>query len=229
MALRVYARRTYAIWYFYKYDGRVKVYPIGYATYIGPQQLVTSRAVVDRLEAISQEIPEGHAKLVIGFNTLSLSVQEIHTWGGIVFIRADPIADLEPPEREDLAQVAGDDKTLPDESPINRIAQIPYVGQEVAYLYGSHDVENHYPLWHYAVGSSLISSFLATEPTSLDRYVLAESSHSVAQHGGPVFLRDGTLVGVVASVRNGESVCHPYSTPPVIIAGFFGVPKLWKK
>ncbi|MDP1993123.1 MAG: HNH endonuclease signature motif containing protein [Syntrophales bacterium] len=227
VAFASYARRTFPVWYFYDYDGKAKFFPAGYATYISKQTLISSRAVIDRLDQVRANIPGGRAELVIGFSSLNFTVEEIHTWADIVFLKGSAIESREH-RREAISESGSLDNDLPDESRLGSIARIPFVGQDVAFLYGAHYVDNHYPLWHFALGCSVISSFLSSKPATLDRYVLAPICEPVSLLGGPVFLRDGTLVGVLTAPRPGDNISCEATTPPLIVGGFLGIRKLWE-
>lgn len=225
-AFSKFTQRTYPIWYCYNYNDRMKFYPAGYATYVDKNRLVTSRAVLDRVDAIREKIPGGTPKLALGSAALSFAVEEIHTWGGIAILKSSSIEERDVLVPESSVSLPW---APPDDSPFLNIAQVPFIGQEVAFLYGSHSTDNHYPIWRYAIGSSLVTSFLATEPISLDRYVLSPIQDPVDLLGGPVFLHDGTLVGVLTALQNGETLENRTASPPLILGGFLGVKRLWKK
>ena len=99
----------------------------------------------------------------------------------------------------------------------------------MSFLYGAHETDSYYPFWNYAMGSSVITCFLFTKPISLDRYVLAAIQEPVALLGGPVFLRDGTLIGVLSGLSEDETIPFESLRPPLIVGGFFGVKRIWSK
>ena len=119
--------RTYPVWYFYEYGGRLKFYPAGYATYIDRNCLVTSRAVLYRLDQIRQRIPDGTPKLVLGFATLDFTVEEIYKWGGVVVLKSSPVDERQVWCSETKTSTDAD-RVLPDESPFPKIAKVPFVG-----------------------------------------------------------------------------------------------------
>lgn len=233
-AFSLFTRRTYPVWYFYDYDNRVMVHSAGFATFIKKNRLVTSRAVLDRLDLIRQVIPGGTPKLVLGFSTLNFIVERIYTWGGVVILKSSDVEEREFAGPQNIAE-SHPQLNDPDQSPYPKIAQIPFVGQEVAFLYGSSSSFEGfprrlwYPLWDYAIGSSLVSAFLPTKPVSMDRYILSEIREPVTLLGGPVFLRDGTLVGVLSSLQRNESFSSEAPAPQLILGGFIGITELWKK
>lgn len=217
-----YSRRCFPIYYFYTYEGKVKYYQVGYATFIEDSLLITAKKVIDRICMLEKEIPGGRASLLIGHESLDFKVKSTNEWGEIVFLESESLESLKPPDLL-VANKYQMDRVVPDNSKIKEISGTPFIGQQLGYLFGVDSSEKLYAMHDYAFGVSFISHFLRSKPPTVDRYAMTPCLSNVTCFGGPVFTCSGTLSGIVIDtipnvVQSGHSIGSI-----VVIGSFWGI------
>lgn len=191
-----YSKRCYPIYYFYKYHGKTKCYNIGYATFIDELTLITAKKVIERIVILNTEIPGGRATLLIGHECLGFTVKVVSGWGDVVFLESESLKNLRPPDHE-VSDKYELERTVPDNTRIERVAGAPFIGQQLGYLFGADGGESIYAMHDYAFAASMVSHFIRSKPPTVDRYAMAPCLSCICNLGGPAFTCGGLLTGII--------------------------------